>query len=63
MAALGGSPGSMMGQRIFRHKTRKQPFKAQLYTIAVIQIGFCIALGFAPFRNFVSTSLQSIFGF
>lgn len=28
MAALGGWPGALLAQRVFRHKTRKQPFQA-----------------------------------
>ena len=28
LAAAGGWPGALAGQRVFRHKTRKQPFRA-----------------------------------
>lgn len=28
MALLGGWPGALFAQRVFRHKTRKQPFRA-----------------------------------
>ncbi len=36
-ALLGGSPGAYAGRRIFRHKTRKQPFSSQLHGIAIFQ--------------------------
>lgn len=38
VAALGGTPGAFLGQSKFRHKTQKQPFKAQLFAIVVAQI-------------------------
>lgn len=37
-AFLGGSPGAFLARRVFRHKTRKQPFVGQLKTIAFLQI-------------------------
>jgi uncharacterized membrane protein YsdA (DUF1294 family) len=38
MAFLGGTPGAYCGRRLFRHKTRKQPFSNNLHTIALLQI-------------------------
>ena len=38
LAALGGTPGAYAGRRLFRHKTRKQPFVRQLHTIAGLQV-------------------------
>lgn len=38
LAAIGGTPGAYLARRIFRHKTRKQPFSAQLHSIAVAQL-------------------------
>ena len=38
-AFLGGSPGAYAGRRLFRHKTRKQPFSNELHGIAALQIG------------------------
>lgn len=38
LAALGGTPGAYAGRRIFRHKTRKQPFSTQLHGIAALQV-------------------------
>lgn len=38
LALIGGSPGALLARRLFRHKTRKQPFSAQLYLIVAAQI-------------------------
>lgn len=43
-ALLGGTPGAFLARRMFRHKTRKQPFVGHLNTIAFLQI---VALGVA----------------
>jgi uncharacterized membrane protein YsdA (DUF1294 family) len=43
-ALLGGTPGAYAGRRLFRHKTRKQPFSGQLHGIAVFQ-GVALACG------------------
>lgn len=37
IAAIGGVPGSILGQLIFRHKTRKQPFRMVFWVIAILQ--------------------------
>lgn len=42
LAFLGETPGAYAGRRVFRHKTRKQPFSGRLFRIAVIQM---LALG------------------
>ncbi len=47
LAAMGGTPGAYAGRRLFRHKTRKQPFTAQLHGIAVVQL---LGLAFAIWR-------------
>jgi uncharacterized membrane protein YsdA (DUF1294 family) len=39
LAAIGGSPGALLACRLFRHKTRKQPFAALLQLTAFIQAG------------------------
>jgi len=40
LALIGGSPGAFAARRLFRHKTRKEPFSTMLMLIAVFQIGF-----------------------
>jgi uncharacterized membrane protein YsdA (DUF1294 family) len=47
LAMIGGSPGAILARRLFRHKTRKEPFSTQLFVIAVFQVG--AAIGFAVF--------------
>ena len=42
LALLGGALGAYAGRRVFRHKTRKQPFNSHLFSIAVLQM---LALG------------------
>lgn len=39
LAALGGCPGAFAARRLFRHKTRKQPFSTRLWLIAAVQAG------------------------
>ena len=46
LALLGGTPGAWLGRRLFRHKTRKQPFVSNLWAISVLQvIGGGLVLG------------------
>jgi uncharacterized membrane protein YsdA (DUF1294 family) len=43
LAFVGGSIGAVGGQQLFRHKTRKEPFRSTLYGIVLLQIvGFCV---------------------
>jgi uncharacterized membrane protein YsdA (DUF1294 family) len=39
LALIGGSPGALLARRMFRHKTRKEPFSTQLFLIIALQIG------------------------
>lgn len=39
LAFIGGTPGAFLARRLFRHKTRKQPFSTWLWLITVIQAG------------------------
>lgn len=43
VALLGGWPGGLIAQEVFRHKTRKQPFRAVFWTTVVLN---CLALTF-----------------
>lgn len=52
LAFLGGTPGAYAGRALFRHKTRKQPFCANLHAIAVLQvIAGVLALGYYRFGD------------
>lgn len=44
LAAAGGGPGAAAGQRVFRHKTRKEPFASWLRLILTVE---AIAAGVA----------------
>ena len=44
LAMFGGSAGALLARRLFRHKTRKQPFSAFLFLIAVLQLAAMAAL-------------------
>lgn len=37
-AVFGGTPGAFAGRAAFRHKTRKQPFSNNLWTILILQL-------------------------
>jgi uncharacterized membrane protein YsdA (DUF1294 family) len=39
LALIGGSPAALLARRLFRHKTRKQPFSTLLLLIVAMQIG------------------------
>ena len=53
LALFGGTVGSITAQYKFRHKTRKQPFKFQLYSIAVLQVFILIAMCFPQGRDYI----------
>ena len=44
LALIGGSAGALLARRLFRHKTRKQPFSTQLLTIVALQVGTLLGL-------------------
>lgn len=39
VALLGGWPGALLAQRVFRHKTRKTSFQVMFYVAVVINLG------------------------
>ena len=45
IALIGGSIGALVARQRFRHKTRKQPFSAQLYAICALQVFAIIGIG------------------
>ncbi|MCU6161493.1 DUF1294 domain-containing protein [Enterobacter bugandensis] len=50
---VGGWPGAILGQQLFRHKTQKQPFKTWFLLSIVVNISATAALyHFCPFILF-----------
>ncbi len=47
LALIGGTPGAFLARRIFRHKTRKQPFSTWLILIALAQTSATIGIAIA----------------
>lgn len=48
VAFLGGSSGAVLAQQVFRHKTRKEPFRSILLAIAVSHIALALLWLTAP---------------
>jgi uncharacterized membrane protein YsdA (DUF1294 family) len=44
LGLLGGWPGGLVGQRMFRHKTRKKNFRAVFWLTVVVNVGAFLAL-------------------
>jgi uncharacterized membrane protein YsdA (DUF1294 family) len=57
LAAAGGTPGAMAGQRWLRHKTRKEPFRSRLIRIAILQVVALLALSLPPVRAVIADAL------
>jgi len=47
-ALVGGSPGALVAQHIFRHKMSKRSFQAVFWVIAVLQALLLLAFLFVP---------------
>ena len=50
LAVLGGWPGALIGQRVFRHKTRKTRFQLVFWLCVVVHVGTTAWL-FSPGEN------------
>jgi len=44
LAFLGGWPGAILGQRQFRHKTKKMEFRVVFWLVVVLHIGLVAAV-------------------
>jgi len=51
LALIGGSAGAIAGQRVLRHKTRKEPFRTNLMVIAGLQVIALVAVSVPDVRN------------
>ncbi len=58
LCLVGGSLGAKTGQGIFRHKTRKEPFRTSLNAIAVLHLTFFAGLVLPEFRALVMAFLE-----
>ena len=58
LCLVGGSFGAKTGQAMFRHKTRKEPFRTSLNAIVVLHLGFLSALVLPGFRASVVAMLN-----
>ena len=47
MAFLGGWPGALLGQRQFRHKTRKLSFRIVFWAVVLAHVGLVSAAAYA----------------
>lgn len=44
LALVGGSVGALIARHLFRHKTRKEPFRTMLYAIVALQLAGVVVL-------------------
>jgi uncharacterized membrane protein YsdA (DUF1294 family) len=51
MSFLGGSVGGFAGSRVFRHKTRKEPFRSYFRAIVLLQVLVAGTYFVPPFRE------------
>jgi uncharacterized membrane protein YsdA (DUF1294 family) len=58
LALVGGTPGAIIAQQRLRHKTRKQPFRAQLILIAGLHVVLVVALAIPFTRQLLLEQLQ-----
>ena len=58
LAVIGGSLGAVAAQRMFRHKTRKEPFRTALPVLLALHVALGIALIANP--DLVPDMLQSL---
>lgn len=53
VALFGGVFGAKFGQRAFRHKTYKEPFRTTLNVILIVDVIVLALLLFAPLRHLI----------
>lgn len=58
LAVLGGSVGAKIGQRVFRHKTSKQPFAGILNAICLMQVVAAVAMMIPTSREWILSGVS-----
>ncbi|WP_113093423.1 DUF1294 domain-containing protein [Rhizobium sp. Leaf311] len=48
LAAIGGSAGAVLAQRLLRHKTQKEPFRTILLAIVIVQMAAILSFVLVP---------------
>ncbi|MBS0974872.1 DUF1294 domain-containing protein [Serratia rubidaea] len=51
--AIGGWPGALCAQRLFRHKTQKQPFKTWFIVSILLNVAACGAAWYIVYGRFL----------
>lgn len=59
LALLGGWPGSVWGQRLFRHKTMKTSFRAVLGVVIALHLALTAAWGYFQIRPDAPTPVET----
>ncbi|WP_323770418.1 DUF1294 domain-containing protein [Antarctobacter sp.] len=62
LALLGGSIGAKLGQRVFRHKTSKQPFAGFLNAVLLLQAVVAVAMALPASRQWILNGLPGMSG-
>lgn len=63
LALVGGTPGAIAAQQRLRHKTRKQPFRAQLILIAGLHVLLLAVLAIPFTRQLLLDQLHLLLAF
>jgi uncharacterized membrane protein YsdA (DUF1294 family) len=58
LALLGGWPGALLGQRHFRHKTKKMPFLIVFWCVVVLHIAIVGTAAYVFFGNPVENAMS-----
>ncbi len=59
-ALFGGTVGVWIGQKVMRHKTRKEPFRSRLIRITGAQLVFLIAISVPAIREEIWNAVHTI---
>ena len=60
LALLGGAIGAIVGQQVFRHKTRKEPFRSSLYLMCGVNVVAFTVLAVPEFRGVIWNLIEAI---